>query len=498
MEATVGRKLRDSIARGRVAPLSPVMGGGQAVTSPGKGGNVSGACARTMRRGVVFVVLSVAALALVSCGGEQAPPKLNVVLISIDTLRPDHLGCYGYTRNTSPSVDAFARRGALFLSAVSHAPSTLPSHASILTSLNPSAHGAEFSTRHSLPDDWPTIAEMLAREGYRTGAFVAPGQMSKVFGLDQGFEIYDDQGGGVQAISKRATAWLDTVHTEPFFLFLHCLDVHAPYFAPTKFRRQFLVGDTSELPDTISIELLERINRGKLAFSEEDRQHVINMYDAGIHFTDYFIGRFLGSMDSLALSDQTVIILLSDHGEEFAEHGAMGMHSHTVYDELLRVPLIIAIPEVTRPGQTVPEMVRLIDVVPTILDVLGIEPPPTVRGRSLVPFLGDGVLPGEEPSIGEMEPSPTGKGRVVSVRTRRYKLIHDGPKDQYRLFDLLRDPLEANDVEASSPEVVERLTDVMDAYREEAKTFRQHVAGGDTVVVGGELRDQLKALGYLN
>ncbi len=445
--------------------------------------------------GTRLVALLLVGSAVLSCGST---PKLNVVLISIDTLRPDRLGCYGHTRNTSPSIDAFAKRSALFLNAVSQAPSTLPSHASLLTSLNPSAHGATFSTRHPLSEDWPTLAEVLLKEGYRAGAFVAPGQMSRVFGLDQGFEVYDDQGGGVQAISKRAIAWLDSVRTEPFFLFLHCLDVHAPYFAPSKFTRPFLVGDQSELPDTISIALLELINRGEIQITEADRQHILNMYDAGINFTDHFIGRVLQNLDTLGLSQSTVVVLLSDHGEEFAEHGAVGMHSHTVYDEVLRVPLIMSIPGVTRPGQTVPEMVRLIDVVPTLLDVLDVEAPPTVRGRSLLPFLGEGVLPGEEPSIGEMEPSPTGKGRVVSVRTRRYKLVYDGPQDSHRLYDLLRDPLETTDVSGSSPEVVERLLAVLDAYREEAKAYRQQVAGADTVAVGGELRDQLKALGYLN
>jgi arylsulfatase A-like enzyme len=456
---------------------------------------IVGRYGRRSGRAMRCVWLLVAGCAAVSCGSRE---NLNVVLISIDTLRPDRLGCYGHARNTSPSIDALAKRSALFLNAVSQAPSTLPSHASLLTSLNPSAHGAAFSTRHPLSEDWPTLAEVLVRGGYRAGAFVAPGQLSKVFGLDQGFEVYDDQGGGVQAISKRAMAWLDSVRTESFFLFLHCLDVHAPYFAPSKFTRPFLIGDESELPDTITIELLELINRGEIQITEADRQHILNMYDAGINFTDYFIGRFIQNLDTLGLMQNSIVVLLSDHGEEFAEHGAVGMHSHTVYDELLRVPLMMSIPGVTRPGQTVPEMVRIIDVVPTILDVLHVEAPPTVKGRSLLPFLGEGALPGEEPSIGEMEPSPTGKGRVVCVRTRRYKLVYDGPRDSYRLYDLLRDPLETTDVSASSPEVVERLSAILDSYRDEAKTYRQQIADADTVAVGGELRDQLKALGYLN
>ncbi len=436
-----------------------------------------------------------AVLGALSCGGA---PELNVVLISLGALRPDHLGCYGYSRDTSPAIDRLARKGWIFLNALSHAPSALSSHASLMTSLYPSAHGAEFSSHHPLAEEWPTMAEVLVREGYGTAAFVGPGQLSRVFALDQGFEVYDDTAEGVQLISAKAVAWLDSVCTrcEPFFLFVYCPDVQAPYSSPKQFSEAFLIDDESELPDTLSVALLDSISsRG--AGTEDDRQHIVNLYDATIRFTDHFVGEFLNYLEDHGLFSRTLVVLLSGHGEELGEHGRLGMHGHTLYDELLRVPLVMVIPHATSAGQIVPEMVRLVDVAPTILDVLGVVPPPTMVGRSLIPFLGEGPLPGEEYSIAEMEPGASREGRVSCIRTSRHKLVHGQGEPQPMLFDLLHDPSESQDVAPSKPEIVARLLGVLQAQQREARLHRSEVAAGDTAAAEAELRRQLKALGYL-
>lgn len=442
-----------------------------------------------------LAVLIAAGATFMSACSDDVEGEYNVILVSIDTLRQDHVGCYGYGKETSPSVDLFSRDAVIFRDAVAQAPSTEPSHASIFTSLIPSHHGALFARKQKLPDEAVTMAEMLKEEGFRTASFNGGAQMSERWGFGQGFDIYESYRGKIEQENfrqkvKKSIAWLDESGGDPFFLFLHTYEVHHPYTPDRDRLALFDAGYAGSLPDEISVDLLKEVNKGERLISEEDQQHIINAYDAEISSVDEAFGELLRYLKDRGLYDRTLIIFTSDHGEEFGEHGFWGWHSHTVYDELLKIPLIVKFPFSKYASMEVGTQTRSIDILPTILDVLRIPPLDHFEGRSLAALLENGEFP--EYAISEQD-MPEGH-QTTSIRTGGMKFLSmDGGRKEFYLLE--SDPEERNNLVTSGEHST--LVTGLAEQLEEALLSRDGPDGEEAAPLDEEAEERLKALGYL-
>jgi len=290
-----------------------------------------------------------------------APAKPNVLLITVDTLRADHLGCYASKTVRTPAIDALAARGVLFARAFAHTPSTLPSHTNILLGMTPNAHGVHDNSNFIVREDFLTLAEWLKAEGYATGAFVGAFPLDSRFGLGQGFDVYDDNYGSqgptdmvfverkADVVVGKALEWLER-RTGPWFLWVHVFDPHQPYEPPEPFRSQYPGSP----------------------------------YDGEIAFADSALGKLLGFLEDRNLRDRTAVIFTADHGESLGEHGE-STHGYFAYNAVLRVPLILDLPG-TKPGR-VEANVCHVDIFPTVCGFLGKKEPPGLQGRSLLPLV---------------------------------------------------------------------------------------------------------------
>jgi arylsulfatase A-like enzyme len=421
-------------------------------------------------------------------------------LISLDTLRADHIGVYGYHRNTSPSIDAFAKESIVFGNAVVQSQWTLPSHMSIMTSLYPSSHGVTKPKDH-LADEHVTLAELLREGGYQTAAFVDGGYMRGSFGFNQGFDIYDDsQGGGIKLILPKVKKWLDENKKNPFFLFIHCYDIHAPYDPPPPYDNIFhdftYTGDLFPNNETLFLALW----RG-LKVNNEDLRHFTALYDGGIRYTDEKIGEFLSYLRDSGLEDQSLIIITSDHGEEFKEHGRLG-HGQLYYRPNLHVPLIIQIPNYPKKEARISELVQSIDLLPTILEVAGLPNHPSAQGRNLLPlikrkknffnyFLWKIFHPLKKDSHTSFSMEP--RNNLYSIIAEGYQLIHNLNSNSIKLFNLNDDPLAKNNIANNHDDTVKRL---LPELKESYSAVPIHKAS--TISLDEQTREQLKALGYIN
>jgi arylsulfatase A-like enzyme len=421
------------------------------------------------------------------------PPAVNLVLVSIDTLRADHLGSYGYQRDTSPHLDRFARRSTRFTRAVAQSHSTLPSHMSLFTSRYYSALAGP-EVHAPLPDAAVTLAELLRARGFATWGFVDGGYLRRTFGFDQGFDHYYDVGDGVRlgirGILQRVEQWLDTHRTEPFFLFVHCYDVHTPYASPPPFDRMFVEPGYGRDFDT-SARNLDAVNTGRQRMTADDLAYVIARYDGAIRYTDEQLGGFFANLERRGLLDSTVVIVTSDHGEEFLDHGTM-MHWQMYLSANLHVPLLVFVPG--RPPGTVDATVELTDVLPTALDLLGLPPHPAAVGRSLVPLIENPSRGSASSRIAYAEPS------MLSLPWRTvvsdgHQLLHDLATGRSRLFDTRVDPGETTDVAEREPAATERLRRALEDRRR--RSGADHPASAGPADIDDVTRRQLEALGYV-
>jgi arylsulfatase A-like enzyme len=415
-----------------------------------------------MRNPWRLVLLVCVCLALACGTGER--PRLNVMIIAIDTLRRDHVGCYGYDRATSPNIDELAARGVLFEDAVSQAPWTLPSFASILTSLYPTQHGAGFlepgagSYGKRMRSVFPPLAMLLLKEGYTTGAIVNAPALAPEFGVDRGFEFYDTTPRWDPRLADVTTAdalgWLDANKDVPFFEFVHYFDPHLDYSPPAPYDTLFDPGYQGRLGNVFDREAYQH-HESDLARENDpavaaDWDHIRALYDGEIAFTDQAVGDLIKGLDERGLRDNTLIVFLSDHGEEFFEHKGFE-HGHTLYDELIRVPLIFSLPGTLPENTRVARQVRMIDVVPTILDVLGIRATTHLEGVSLRPLItGTGEIVESKvsllPTRFAYSESMLYGSEKKSATAYPWKLVYDTVTDEEMLFNLAVDPGEHTNV----------------------------------------------------
>lgn len=320
----------------------------------------------------------------------------NVLIILIDALRADHLGCYGYERETSPHIDELSKSSVVFNQAISPSSWTKPSIPSLFTSLYPSRHGVfEGSSKDTeghitsdiLQDTLITMAEVFRDNGYSTVAFIHNAQLRGFLGFSQGFDLYNDRAGDAEEINTSFLSWLETRPEVPFFAYLHYLDVHFPYQPPSPYDTIF--GNYKSDIDFYSKEwkiLRRRINDGEIELADEDLERMISLYDGELRYLDDQLGILLEELKARNLYDNTLLLVTADHGEEFLEHGKIG-HGQSLYNELLHIPLIMKFPADSWRGSRIDRPVELVDLLPTLTDYLGWNPPIPSSGRSLLPFI---------------------------------------------------------------------------------------------------------------
>jgi arylsulfatase A-like enzyme len=433
----------------------------------------------------------------------QTKAPHGIILISLDTLRADHLGTYGYRRNTSPSIDAFAKESVVFENAVVQAPNTLPSHMSIMTSLYPSSHEVG---RQSFPlaDEHLTLAELLGEGGYQTAAFTDGGFVSKIFGFDHGFDIYDDQGGGFTNILPKVKKWLDMNKAKPFFLFIHSYDIHSPYNPPLPYNSMFhnFPYAGSHIPSNQTLGLA---NKNELNLNNEDLSHFIALYDGGIRYTDEKIGEFLSYLKDSGLAKQSLIIITSDHGEAFKEHGRL-LHRQLYYRPNLHVPLIIRIPKYPKKEIRIKNLVRSIDLLPTILDITALPTHPKAQGESLLPLIkrqrsyvnqflwkiSHPFAKDLKTSLAESEPRMPPHHRSI-ITNDGYQMITDQTFNYVKLFNLNTDPLAKNDIAKDRDDITEQLL-----LKLKRIYSMQSYNTTSIIHLDEQTHKQLEALGYID
>ena len=438
----------------------------------------------------------------------------NVILISLDTLRPDHLGCYGYPRDTSPSIDSLAKESALFQNTFATSPWTLPSHVSMLTSLNCINHQV-YHINQTMDSSLLTLADIFRTNDYFTGAITGGGYVSGLYGFSKGFDSYHVRGAILEKNAaelgcRYALEWIDRYKDRNFFLFLHTYQIHTPYEPPPPFNTLFL-EETSALT---------QVDLGRLRFNHENRykqaavelrQNIIDLYDGEIRYTDEaLIKPLLERLKKLDLYDNTMIILPSDHGEEFYEHGSWE-HTNSVYNETIKIPLIIKFFNSEHTGKKIAKFARITDIMPTILDVLNIDPPKQrIDGESLFDLLAEKEQnKNERIFICELASNVMQRHipKKVAINRDKHKFIlnHDfKPEDlayfsspppdfdPTELFDLEADPDELKNIAREDSQLAQALLDFLKTHNKQKRKVVPESAKIDQ-----ELREQLKALGYI-
>jgi len=427
----------------------------------------------------------------VSCAAERTPsaPRPNVVLVTVDTLRADHMEAYGYDRPTSPVFSRLAASGVRFGHALSQAPWTLPSMASVHTSLYPSQHGA-VDAETAIPEAAETLAERLRAAGYSTVGVVSHDVVARKYGFAQGFDVFDEShllGHGAvtsRGLSRIALARLGEV-AEPFFLWVHFFDPHFTYVRHPGVG--FADGYDGELPDRLTRERLVREESGP--DPERHLDYVEAVYDEEVAYTDRWIGRLWEEIGVRYGEGRSVLLLTADHGEYFLERGRF-FHGRDVYDALVHVPLLIAgaIDPQLR-GRVVAQTVETRSIPRTILALLGL-PGDGFGGADLLAVARAG---GGEPAFSEGSWAFGSADRKRAVVSDGWKLIHRLDDDGYELYELGSDPRELDDryeAEEDGP-VTDRLHRLLDGFAELPRLERQPVG------LSGEDLERLRALGYV-
>ena len=445
---------------------------------------------------VAFLRVCLAGVACLTCGSSTAPatsPRI-VLLISIDTLRADHLGAYGYTRPTSPVLDALAEKGTVFEDVTATSSWTLPSHASLLTGLYPSRHGLRRKVSVLL-EDVPTLAQVFRRAGFETAAAVGSIYLTQRSGLQRGFDAFEyfvedsRQMSPTKGVTDAALRWVDAGDDAKRFIFLHYYDVHSDYRSEPRFEALFADGYDGDIDGSVG--QLAKIRLGEVPLPTDlDLAHWIALYDAGIRQLDDELGRLFRGLRERGVEGETLIAITSDHGEEFVEHGGV-LHGKTHYQEAVRIPLLLQGPNVPVLRITTP--ISQVDVAPTLLALAGVPPGGAVDGRDLTPLLRGETAKFETRSIFVEADWRNEKHDIKrAVRRGPYTLHYDRLTHETELYDLRSDPGEQRDISNERPEVVEELTAVLAEFASGAVR-----KGPERKLMHSEAM-LLKSLGYID
>ncbi|MDP8235267.1 MAG: sulfatase [Candidatus Erginobacter occultus] len=429
---------------------------------------------------------------------RPAAPGPNIILISIDTLRADRLGCYGYRFDTTPAMDRLASRSTVFRQAITPVPRTAPSVASILTGLYPHTHGVR-SNWIPLPGEFPALAELLRNRGYRTAAIVGNYVLKRQYsGFDRGFELFDDRmparelnrdiwEKSASDITASALRWLEENREEQFFLWLHYQDPHGPYIAPPEYGDFFARSEEDPIPADLvpAYQLLPWIPEQN---GQVDAEAYRASYDREIKYCDDAIGQLLGELTRLGLDD-TVIILVSDHGESLGEHEYFFEHGGFIYDPSSRVVLIVHLPGLAGPGE-VDGQVSVLSIAPTLLELAGVPVPAEMAAPSLLPLLRGTKDRIEETIFIER------LNKLKAVRTSRWKYIRNLQNSREELYDLKNDPGETQNLSELNPGICREMNRQLEAWMNPAD--RIPLTEVREMMIDKEDRKALRSLGYLH
>ncbi len=464
-------------------------------------------------------------LALLSCSKqdkrgaqrEALCPGCNVVVISMDTVRSDHLGIYGYARSTSPNVDRLASQAAVFRNAVSQSAWTLPAHGSMMTGLYPGRLGVtHYPAKRLLPQSTAMLAEQFKRAGYATGGFTGGGFVSAHFGFSRGFDVYTSDGRRFEHNIDEAFSWLGENKQRRFFLFFHGYDAHRPYYSTAADRAA--VGITKTKKDRATARTGPD-NKGYCTRNNRDRpqnlETIVAHYDAAIHHGDHQVGRLLEELYRYGLMANTVVLITADHGEEFFEHGNCD-HVRSLYREVISVPYILYVPGLSPSGLSIADLVPAsLSVARTLLDLVGITT--DMPGASLEPLLRGkrGLFRAVYSETSSIAGSLGSRGETVAMTTEAYKLIAYTEENSEEAYDRIRDPDERHILEKSSPGYLGRKS-LGDWHRSiiplPRSRSRARADGADKPAANAsgsapvrpqmempeELRENLRSLGYLD
>lgn len=439
----------------------------------------------------------------------------NIVLVVVDALRPDHLQPYGYDRETSPNLDVFAERGTVFDNAYSQGNRTIIAMPSLFTSLYPSFHGAVGFQDRMVPlsDSKTTIAELCRDAGYATVGAMSNVYLKKAFGLTQGFDrveefevlrywlsvyrvlselglidvpTHDTNLPDATEVTDRSIEWIRRVKDRPFFLFVHYMDVHHPYVPPDEYERMF-DSSGSDINPWLLFEKTAAMVRNPpvLRLPDAELRRLVDLYDGCIRHTDDEIGRLLQELDSFETDRETIVFVTADHGDEFLEHGSL-YHNNLVIEPLIRVPMIVGRYPAPEEGSRIQGLVRHVDVLPTIAQLIGVEVPEDIHGASFAPLL-------------EGKPAPVGDYTIAegdfctSVNKDGWKMMYVDTTGVYSLYFLADDPPGRVDVSGRYPGKAAELRAILDEYLAEVAELEQ----GEDQKLSEDVIRQLRALGYI-
>lgn len=437
-------------------------------------------------------------------GHIKKPDGPNIIIIVADALRADHLGCYGYTKPTSPNIDKFASQGLLFENVWANAPWTKPSVGSLFTSFYPHEHGAFFWTS-ILSDGYLTLAEFMKNSWYKTMAVQTNPAITKKYNFDQGFDYYEEKllarGDEVNRVFGQ---WLAKNKRWPFFVYLHYYDTHHPYNVPLDYSIKFGANPGQRFL-LENVNMLEIRTLTKFGLNQDDKSSIVSLYDGAIKYFDEQFSDILAMLQDNNILDNTIIVITSDHGEEFWEHGNYE-HGHSVYDEVLRVPLIIGYGHNLSP-ERISAKYQLVDILPIIAQLSNIEPPSNIRGIDLTKgsrdggrvVFAEGLLFGEEKKVVIRDSFKLirNTGKIYPDTLELYGFLNnylsEKPKVDLELYDIKQDWKETNNLVKTLPDMTEKLNRLLD------RIVLMNIGPSDLSRerVNQKLED-LKSLGYIH
>ncbi|HWP93817.1 MAG TPA: sulfatase [Thermodesulfobacteriota bacterium] len=437
---------------------------------------------------------------------------MNVLFITADTLRADHLGSYGYSRDTSPHIDRLAKEGILFSQAIAQWPKTTPSFASMLTSTYGYYNGITRTTRKKIDDYFLLLPEIMKNSNYTTVGIVTNGNLAEAYNFHQGFDEYievwqEHESERAEHVTEYALSWLrDNSHKGKFFMWLHYVDPHWPYNPPQPYDEMFVrdkyYNGSNKVPINTDQTYREVGGRSpEILRGRDELDYYIAQYDAEIKYMDENIGRVLDLVKDMGLSDNTIIIFTADHGEALGDHNLYFAHGRFAYDDCLRVPLIVKIPGLKSDVKIIDHPVELNNVMPTILDILNIPIHEEAQGTSLMPLMF-----GDNHSIPEHAFAEAGYQEDYQrvIRTKKWKLIYIPDKEDqkimqgmpFELYDIENDPNELNNLINVEVKIADQLKKELFDWMESSDQL-DGLVSQEEIVIDKQTEESLKTLGYI-